>query len=329
MALDNSRLSPDHRFACRIGRSIHIMHRSVTRSSSTAVDRGLRVEGCWPYLLLAFLLVEVVILYTTCDWHKWHAPYDVRLIQGFTCLESRRLVDDRAGQSSGRVPGPGGNGQHQNYSRSTPTRGQAYEATQSYIRRLIEPQARGIANPSAASTTISTCGITVPDQSNVFIMSEQPSQSPGGEKPEEPQPQTEHLNIKVTDNNNEVFFKIKRTTQLKKLMDAFCERQGKTPSSCRFLFDGTRVNPTDNPDSLDMQDGDTLEVHQEQIGGVLLVCPYCGYGRDQTEYQARLYNVPDSIICFSLRLETESHIPVHRQPTHRAHGEHSQPASTS
>ncbi|PKX94283.1 SUMO family protein SMT3 [Aspergillus novofumigatus IBT 16806] len=77
----------------------------------------------------------------------------------------------------------------------------------------------------------------------------------------------EHLNIKVTDNNNEVFFKIKRTTQLKKLMDAFCERQGKQLSTVRFLFDGTRVRPEDTPDSLDMADGDTLEVHQEQIGG--------------------------------------------------------------
>ncbi|KAK6344457.1 hypothetical protein TWF696_008094 [Orbilia brochopaga] len=78
---------------------------------------------------------------------------------------------------------------------------------------------------------------------------------------------SEHLNIKVTDNNNEVFFKIKRSTQLKKLMDAFCERQGKAPTSVRFLFDGSRVQPGDTPDALDMQDGDTLEVHQEQIGG--------------------------------------------------------------
>lgn len=62
--------------------------------------------------------------------------------------------------------------------------------------------------------------------------------------------QPEHLNIKVTDNNNEVFFKIKRTTQLKKLMDAFCDRQGKTPNSVRFLFDGQRVQPQDNPDSV-------------------------------------------------------------------------------
>ncbi|KAL8692436.1 MAG: hypothetical protein Q9218_002536 [Villophora microphyllina] len=83
-------------------------------------------------------------------------------------------------------------------------------------------------------------------------------QSPGaGGHMDEP-PKTEHLNIKVTDNNNEVFFKIKRTTALSKLMNAFCERQGKNLSTVRFLFDGAR---------LEMADGDTLEVHQEQIGG--------------------------------------------------------------
>ncbi|CBF87965.1 hypothetical protein AN1191.2 [Aspergillus nidulans FGSC A4] len=91
---------------------------------------------------------------------------------------------------------------------------------------------------------------------------------PSAPTPEAPAP-VEHLNIKVTDNNNEVFFKIKRTTTLKKLMDAFCDRQGKQPSTVRFLFDGTRVRPEDTPDTLDMADGDTLEVHQEQIGGGL------------------------------------------------------------
>ncbi|KAL2128033.1 hypothetical protein VTI74DRAFT_6741 [Chaetomium olivicolor] len=78
---------------------------------------------------------------------------------------------------------------------------------------------------------------------------------------------TEHLNIKVTDNNNEVFFKIKRSTKLEKLMTAFCERQGKSLASVRFLFEGQRVQPTDTPDTLEMTDGDTLEVHQEQVGG--------------------------------------------------------------
>jgi len=85
----------------------------------------------------------------------------------------------------------------------------------------------------------------------------------GSPKPEQP----EHLNIKVTDNNNEVFFKIKKKTELGKLMQAFCDRQGKSIQSCRFLFDGQRVTAQDTPETLDMADGDTLEVHQEQIGG--------------------------------------------------------------
>ncbi|KPM39997.1 hypothetical protein AK830_g6554 [Neonectria ditissima] len=88
--------------------------------------------------------------------------------------------------------------------------------------------------------------------------------APGGEQGPG---NSEHLNIKVTDNNNEVFFKIKRTTKLEKLMGAFCERQGKALSSVRFLFEGTRVQASDTPDALEMQDGDTLEVHQEQVGG--------------------------------------------------------------
>ena len=75
-------------------------------------------------------------------------------------------------------------------------------------------------------------------------------QSPGAGGNAEEQPKTEHLNIKVTDNNNEVFFKIKRTTALSKLMNAFCERQGKNLNTVRFLFDGARVNPSDSPDSV-------------------------------------------------------------------------------
>lgn len=75
-------------------------------------------------------------------------------------------------------------------------------------------------------------------------------QSPGGALADAPQPVSEHLNIKVTDGNNEVFFKIKRSTKLEKLMNAFCERQGKQITTVRFLFDGQRVQPGDSPDTV-------------------------------------------------------------------------------
>jgi len=74
--------------------------------------------------------------------------------------------------------------------------------------------------------------------------------SPNVQQKPEDGGQSEHLNIKVTDNNNEVFFKIKRTTALGKLMNAFCDRQGKNIGSVRFLFDGQRVGPQDNPDTV-------------------------------------------------------------------------------
>lgn len=60
--------------------------------------------------------------------------------------------------------------------------------------------------------------------------------------------------------NNEVFFKIKRGTALKKLMETYCERQGKSMSTVRFLVDGERIRPDQSPDDLEMEDGDTIEV---------------------------------------------------------------------
>ena len=90
-------------------------------------------------------------------------------------------------------------------------------------------------------------------------MSEQGSPPPDS-KLDEAQ-QSEHLNVKVTDNNNEVFFKIKRSTQLKKLMDAFCERSGKNRKSVRFLFDGQRVTDQDSPDSVSENDQIVLDLY--------------------------------------------------------------------
>jgi small ubiquitin-related modifier len=68
------------------------------------------------------------------------------------------------------------------------------------------------------------------------------------------------VNIKVRDaEGNEVMFKIKRATQLKKLMDAYCTRMGSSAGAYRFLFDGHRINPDDTPDSLDMQEKDCVD----------------------------------------------------------------------
>lgn len=90
--------------------------------------------------------------------------------------------------------------------------------------------------------------------------------SPAAEGQEAPA-RADHLNIKVTDNNNELMFKIKKSTNLEKLMKAFCDRHGKAPDTVRFLFDGKRVQDYDTPDGLEMEDGDTIEVFYQQKGG--------------------------------------------------------------
>ncbi|CDW73774.1 ubiquitin-like protein smt3 [Stylonychia lemnae] len=77
-----------------------------------------------------------------------------------------------------------------------------------------------------------------------------------------------HINIKVkSQDGTEIYFKIKRTTQLKKLMDAYCTRQGLSINQCRFIFDGERLKDDDTPDKLEMENGDEIDVMVEQTGG--------------------------------------------------------------
>ena len=81
----------------------------------------------------------------------------------------------------------------------------------------------------------------------------------------------EQLNIKVINSDGaEVYFKVKRDIKLKKLMDAYCKRQGMNSGSLRFNFDGERINPQSTPLSLGMEDKDVIDALQEQTGGYLI-----------------------------------------------------------
>ena len=50
-------------------------------------------------------------------------------------------------------------------------------------------------------------------------------------------------------------------------MNAFCQRQGVNLNAVRFLFDGNRINPSQTPEQLEMEDGDVIDVMVEQQGG--------------------------------------------------------------
>eukprot|EP00898_Chlorokybus_atmophyticus_P006107 jgi/Chlat1/6498/Chrsp45S05987 len=82
---------------------------------------------------------------------------------------------------------------------------------------------------------------------------------------------SEHINLKVKgQDGNEVFFKIKRSTALKKLMTAYCDRVSVEPNAIAFLFDGRRLREDQTPDELEMDDGDEIDAMLHQTGGILL-----------------------------------------------------------
>ncbi|XP_019159263.1 small ubiquitin-related modifier 1-like [Ipomoea triloba] len=80
-----------------------------------------------------------------------------------------------------------------------------------------------------------------------------------------------HINLKVKgQDGNEVFFRIKRSTQLRKLMNAYCDRQSVDFNSIAFLFDGRRLRAEQTPDELEMEDGDEIDAMLHQTGGMRL-----------------------------------------------------------
>ncbi|BET00476.1 small ubiquitin-related modifier-like [Nesidiocoris tenuis] len=84
--------------------------------------------------------------------------------------------------------------------------------------------------------------------------------------------EAEHINLKVMGQDNAIVqFKIKKHTPLRKLMNAYCDRAGLAMAAVRFRFDGQPINEADTPLSLEMEEGDTIEVYQQQTGGLLVI----------------------------------------------------------
>jgi len=76
-----------------------------------------------------------------------------------------------------------------------------------------------------------------------------------------------YIDIKVVaQDGNELSFRCKFETRLRKLMAAFCQRQGMAMASVRFLFDGHRINEHQTAIDLQMENGDLFDVMVEQQG---------------------------------------------------------------
>ncbi|TPX39995.1 hypothetical protein SeMB42_g01616 [Synchytrium endobioticum] len=85
----------------------------------------------------------------------------------------------------------------------------------------------------------------------------------------EEQKKVEHINLKVVGpDHSEIAFKIKRTTPLDKLMNAYLQKTGQDRNAVRFITaNGDRIQPSDTPEDLELEDGEQISVTVQQLGG--------------------------------------------------------------
>ena len=78
-----------------------------------------------------------------------------------------------------------------------------------------------------------------------------------------------HVNICFggQENNSKVHFMAKYTTKFERVFDMFCVRKSLDPDKVRFLYYGSRINPTQTPRDLKMENGEAIDALMEQKGG--------------------------------------------------------------
>ncbi|PIA59866.1 hypothetical protein AQUCO_00400617v1 [Aquilegia coerulea] len=78
----------------------------------------------------------------------------------------------------------------------------------------------------------------------------------------------DHIKLKIKDQNGkEMFFRIKRTTELGKVIKTYCDRQAMDPKIVRFFCDGQRIRGSETPAELDMDDDVEIDAMIHQTGG--------------------------------------------------------------
>jgi small ubiquitin-related modifier len=88
-----------------------------------------------------------------------------------------------------------------------------------------------------------------------------PGGAAAGEAAGDSKPSGEQLSLKVKgQDGNEVYFKVKRTTQFSKIMNAYCKKIGAESDSVRFLFDGNRLRADQTPGDLEMEDEGNINI---------------------------------------------------------------------
>jgi len=79
---------------------------------------------------------------------------------------------------------------------------------------------------------------------------------------------TTTITIRVKDQaGDETFFKIKKTTEMSKVFKAYATRKGVQMTALRFLLDGERIDMSETPKTLELEDQDQIDCVLQQEGG--------------------------------------------------------------
>merc|ERR1711939_627458 len=88
-------------------------------------------------------------------------------------------------------------------------------------------------------------------------------------------PETQHISLKIQGAGfPDLVIKVKKTTKLSKMMNAYCQRAGKSLNEVRFMYEGERLQPDQTVESLDIDDLEEddeviIDVASEAVGGSL------------------------------------------------------------
>ncbi|BFG29666.1 hypothetical protein CerSpe_159400 [Prunus speciosa] len=84
-----------------------------------------------------------------------------------------------------------------------------------------------------------------------------------------PKQRPSHITLFVHDHlgGNELVFRMKRSTQLWRLMIAYCDRKSVEFNSMRFVYEGVHLLSSQTPDESDLENGDVIHAILVLRGG--------------------------------------------------------------
>jgi small ubiquitin-related modifier len=79
---------------------------------------------------------------------------------------------------------------------------------------------------------------------------------------------SEQMTVTLKNQSNQTMqFKVRKSTEFKKIFSAYAARVGVPTRELRFLLDGEAISENQTPDTMSLEEDDQIEVFQFQVGG--------------------------------------------------------------